>query len=83
MRATDIALDWPHGTRFTLHADGETRPVHVRLVGRHMLYPVLAAVSVALAEGVSLDRAVAMVEAPTARLQSLSSRWPCRAAPSS
>ena len=63
VRATDIALDWPHGTRFTLHADGETRPVHLRLVGRHMLYPVLAAVSVALAEGVSLDRAVAVLEA--------------------
>ena len=63
VRGSDIDLDWPHGTRFTLHADGETRPLHLRLVGRHMLYPVLAAVSVALAEGVSLDHAVAVLEA--------------------
>jgi UDP-N-acetylmuramoyl-tripeptide--D-alanyl-D-alanine ligase len=63
VRATDVAIDWPHGTRFTLHASGETRRVRVRLLGRHMLYPVLAAVAVGLAEGVSLDDALSAVEA--------------------
>lgn len=56
VRATDITLDWPKGTRFTLHAYGESREIIIRLVGRHMVYPILAAVATALAEGFSLDQ---------------------------
>ena len=55
VRATDYRLDWPHGSRFRLHAAGEEREVSIRLLGRHMAYPVLAAVAVATAEGFSLD----------------------------
>jgi UDP-N-acetylmuramoyl-tripeptide--D-alanyl-D-alanine ligase len=58
VRATDPQLDWPHGTRFRLHAGGEERDVSIRLFGRHMIYPALAAVAVALEEGVSLDDAL-------------------------
>jgi UDP-N-acetylmuramoyl-tripeptide--D-alanyl-D-alanine ligase len=63
VRATEVAMNWPHGMRFTLHANGETRQVRVRLLGRHMIYPVLAAVAVALAEGENLDDALSAIEA--------------------
>jgi UDP-N-acetylmuramoyl-tripeptide--D-alanyl-D-alanine ligase len=62
VRATNVELDWPHGMSFTIHAAGETHPVHLRLIGRHMVYPALAAVAVALAEGRTLAEAVAAVE---------------------
>jgi UDP-N-acetylmuramyl pentapeptide synthase len=67
VRASDVAIDWPHGTRFKLHLDGESRHVQVRLLGRHMVYSVLAAISVALAEGFSLESALHKIEtlAPT------------------
>jgi UDP-N-acetylmuramoyl-tripeptide--D-alanyl-D-alanine ligase len=55
VRASDPRLDWPHGTRFRLHAAGGEREVRIRLLGRHMVYPVLAAVAVALSEGQTLD----------------------------
>jgi UDP-N-acetylmuramoyl-tripeptide--D-alanyl-D-alanine ligase len=55
--ASDVSLeDWPNGTRFTLHAGGETRDFHIRLIGRPMIYPILAAVAVALAEGFTLSQ---------------------------
>ncbi|MGH8799468.1 MAG: Mur ligase family protein [Casimicrobiaceae bacterium] len=59
VRADDVRLDWPRGTRFRLTAFGEEREVTVRLIGRHMVYPVLAAVAVAHLEGFTLDRALA------------------------
>jgi UDP-N-acetylmuramoyl-tripeptide--D-alanyl-D-alanine ligase len=51
VRASDYTLDWPHGSRFTLHARGETREVRTRLLGRHQVYPILAAVAVAIEDG--------------------------------
>lgn len=65
--ASDVAIDGPQGTRFVLHANGEQRLARIRLLGRHMVYPALAAVSVALAEGKTLDDAVSSVAtlAPT------------------
>jgi len=60
-RASDIELDWPRGTRFVLHAAGTSRPVQTRLIGTHMVYPALAAIAVATAEGVPLDAAIASV----------------------
>lgn len=61
--ARDVALDWPHGTRFTLCAQGQERPMRVRLVGRTMLYPILAAVAAGLAAGRGLNRIVEALEA--------------------
>ena len=65
IRASAIAHDWPNGTRFILHAGGEIRDVHIRLVGRHMVYTILAAVAVALAEGSALDRILPALAALT------------------
>jgi UDP-N-acetylmuramoyl-tripeptide--D-alanyl-D-alanine ligase len=68
VRASDIALNWPTGMRLTVHAAGETRTLNTRLVGKHMAYPILAAVAVSLAEGMTLDQAIPSLEAlsPTA-----------------
>lgn len=67
IRASDVALDWPAGTVFTLHAADETRVLRTRLVGKHMVYPMLAAVAVALNEGLSLGQIIPALEglAPT------------------
>jgi UDP-N-acetylmuramyl pentapeptide synthase len=65
VRATHVSLDWPHGTRFTLHADDDSRDVRVRLVGRPGVYAILAAVTVALAEGFPLDKVLPPLQALT------------------
>ncbi len=62
VRATDVTLDWPYGTRFRLHVNGTTREVHTRLMGRAFVYPILAAVAVGLAERFSIDTILASLE---------------------
>jgi UDP-N-acetylmuramyl pentapeptide synthase len=59
VRASQVALDWPRGTRFTLQAAGQTRQVTTRLIGQPMVYALLAAVAVGLEAGCSLDRLLA------------------------
>jgi UDP-N-acetylmuramoyl-tripeptide--D-alanyl-D-alanine ligase len=59
IRAVGVALDWPRGTRFTLQAAGQTRQVTTRLIGRPMVYALLAAVAVGLEAGCGLDRLLA------------------------
>jgi len=65
IRADDVMLDWPLGTTFRLHANAETHQGSVRLIGRHMVYPALAAVAVALTEGFLLDRVMPAVASLT------------------
>ncbi len=72
VRASGIVLDWPRGTRFTLHAAGQECEVRTKLIGRKMVYAVLAAVAVGLAEGLGLDRILPGLEAlapTTGRMQ--------------
>jgi UDP-N-acetylmuramyl pentapeptide synthase len=72
VRASDVRIDWPHGTRFTLHLDGNVREVRLSLLGRTMVAPALAALAVAINEGRSLDDVVAALQrlsAPHGRLQ--------------
>jgi len=66
--ATDVSLDWPNGTRFVLHAIGNVRSLRIRLIGRHMVYAALAAVAVAITEGMRLEEICAALESldPTA-----------------
>ena len=61
--AGDISMDWPLGTRFVLHASGNVRSIRIRLIGQHMVYAALAAVAVALAEGMRLGEICAALEA--------------------
>ena len=65
IRATAVALDWPHGTRFTLHTPEGSREVRTRLVGRTMVRAILSAVAVALHEGERLDEALGRLEVLT------------------
>ncbi|MGH7927604.1 MAG: Mur ligase family protein, partial [Candidatus Binatia bacterium] len=65
VRASGIALDWPGGMRFNLHSAGETRALRTGLTGKHMVYPVLAAVAVSLAEGFTLDEIIPRLQALT------------------
>src|SRR5262245_12635218 len=61
--ATDVALDWPRGTRFALHAHGRPYAMRIGLVGPQMVYPVLAAAATALVHGCDLADVTAVLEA--------------------
>jgi len=61
--ASEIKLDWPDGTRFKLHVNGSIHPMRIRLIGRYMVYSVLAAISVALNEGLDLKQIIPLLEA--------------------
>jgi UDP-N-acetylmuramoyl-tripeptide--D-alanyl-D-alanine ligase len=65
--ATDVSMNWPRGTEFVLHIEDDVRKMRVRLIGKHMVYAALAAVAVAKAEGVDLNRIATALEelAPT------------------
>jgi UDP-N-acetylmuramoyl-tripeptide--D-alanyl-D-alanine ligase len=58
VRATDVRLVWPEGTRFQLHIAGKTYAAATRLLGSHMVYPILAAMSVAYTEGRSVEQSL-------------------------
>ena len=62
VRAQKLSFEWPRGMRFILCTNGETREVTTRLVGRHMVYSILAAAAAAVGEGVDLDEALPRVE---------------------
>lgn len=62
VRAGPPVLDWPRGMRFSVFTREGTREARVRLMGRPMAYPILAAVTVALEEGVGLDQALTALE---------------------
>ena len=74
VRATEVELDWPDGTRFVLHAADERRTVRARLLGQASVWALLAAVGVALAEGRGLDETLPALEnlpAAPGRLQAV------------
>ncbi|MGD2128473.1 MAG: UDP-N-acetylmuramoyl-tripeptide--D-alanyl-D-alanine ligase [Lysobacterales bacterium] len=62
VRASNVKLVWPEGTHFNLHINGEKRAVRSSLFGSHMVYPVLAAIAVATAEGLSLEQMLSSLE---------------------
>jgi UDP-N-acetylmuramyl pentapeptide synthase len=62
VRASDATFDWPHGMRFRLTAPGLTCMTRTRLVGRKMIYPFLAAVAVALEEGMAPEEFLPRLE---------------------
>lgn len=68
-RATEVVADWPHGTHFRLHARGGTHEVRTGLIGRTYVYAALAALAVAMEEGVPVGRAIRGLSAlrPTPR----------------
>ena len=56
VRASHITLNWPEGTQFKVHANGRTCEMTMKLLGRHMVYPILAAIATALTQGFSLEQ---------------------------
>jgi UDP-N-acetylmuramoyl-tripeptide--D-alanyl-D-alanine ligase len=63
VRATDVVLaEGLAGTRFRLHAAGESRDVHIRLIGRPMVRIALSGVAAGLAEGLDLDTILGRLE---------------------
>lgn len=58
VRASEIEIDWPRGMRLTVALDGRRHQVSTRLIGRHMTHAVLAALTVALVEGVPIETAI-------------------------
>jgi UDP-N-acetylmuramoyl-tripeptide--D-alanyl-D-alanine ligase len=77
VRATDVQSDGVLGTRFTARTASASRALHIRLIGRHNVYPILAAIAVATEEGRSLDEVVPALESlspASRRLEPLRSR---------
>lgn len=62
VRASDLRLDWPDGSRFRVSVFGRERDVAVRFVGRHMMYPALAAIAVSQIEGLDLDETLTLLQ---------------------
>lgn len=58
VRAAEVAMGWPHGTRFVAHIADRSRAVRTRLLGRQMVFPALAALAVANVEGVPTEKAI-------------------------
>ncbi len=62
IRASHPTLNWPESTQFKVHANGKTCDMSVRLLGRHMVYPILAAIATALAQGFPLEQILLPLE---------------------
>jgi UDP-N-acetylmuramoyl-tripeptide--D-alanyl-D-alanine ligase len=62
VQALEAKLDWPHGTRLRVRVGGAEREIRSRLLGRVMVYPLLAALAVAWLEGRDMGEAVAALE---------------------
>jgi UDP-N-acetylmuramyl pentapeptide synthase len=60
--ATNIGLDWPSGTHFTIHIKGAQRIARTRLIGRHQVYGLLAAAALAAEENIPLDKILERLE---------------------
>jgi UDP-N-acetylmuramyl pentapeptide synthase len=62
LRAGDWQMIWPEGSRFQVHLNGMSYSVRTRLHGRHMAYPVLAALAVVHATNQDMNAAVTAME---------------------
>ena len=58
VRATNYVSRGVDGSEFAVCMGGETWRVRTRLIGRHMVYAILAALTVARAEGISMEGAI-------------------------
>ncbi len=62
VRATDVVEDDLSGVRFSLHLDGDVQFISTKLVGRHMIYAILAAIAVAQSQGCNLQETITAIE---------------------
>ncbi len=54
VRAVNVTMDWPRGTRFDLQVAEDVWPVRIRLLGRVGVYSALTALAVAHAHGLPM-----------------------------
>ncbi|MBN1431109.1 MAG: UDP-N-acetylmuramoyl-tripeptide--D-alanyl-D-alanine ligase [Anaerolineae bacterium] len=57
------------GARCVLHHEGESRPVHLKMLGRHSVYTALAAAATGLVEGMSWEEIVDGLESTAGKLR--------------
>lgn len=62
-RASGVTLEPTGGTRFSVDTTTMSLDVSVQLIGEHMVYPVLAAIVVALEMGIPMQRAISNLDA--------------------
>jgi UDP-N-acetylmuramoyl-tripeptide--D-alanyl-D-alanine ligase len=62
LRAFDVSYGWPNRLSFTLRYQGNTWPVHSRLMNDVWMVPILASVAAALAVGVTMDDCITAIE---------------------
>jgi UDP-N-acetylmuramoyl-tripeptide--D-alanyl-D-alanine ligase len=62
VRATHVIENELKGVRFTLQLGNTAHEIRTQLIGRHMIYPILAAVAIAHSEGCDLERAIVALE---------------------
>jgi UDP-N-acetylmuramoyl-tripeptide--D-alanyl-D-alanine ligase len=62
VRASDWQTNWPEGSRFQAHLNGMSYAIRTRLHGKHMAYPVLAALAVVHATSQDWNAAVTAME---------------------
>lgn len=60
-KALDVESDLD-GLRFTLENKGEKINIETKLFGKHMIYPLLAAIAVSIEEGTSIKRLIEEIE---------------------
>ncbi len=60
VRASDLKVK-PEGLAFTLHYEGRSYPGFTPLLGRHQIYPILAAMTTALVFNISPELALATI----------------------
>jgi UDP-N-acetylmuramyl pentapeptide synthase len=73
--ARNLCLQGLHGMSFDLSAGGRTYRMNTRLLGRHMVYPLLAAIAAAVAEEIALAPVLSALESlrpPAGRMQPVS-----------
>ena len=63
LRAEDVRSPWPQRLSFTLRFGDRSFPVHTQLCGRHWVGSVLAAIGVAVAMGMPMERSIAALAA--------------------
>jgi UDP-N-acetylmuramyl pentapeptide synthase len=62
VRASDWQMIWPEGSRFQVYLNGMSYSVRTHLHGRHMVYPVLAALAVVYATNQDIKAAATSMQ---------------------
>lgn len=61
-RASNYSLNWPDGSSFEVRTPGGIRHIKSKLIGRHMVYPLLAAMAFAENSGISTGQVLSSLE---------------------